>query len=105
MLKKMKKGQTALEYVILLIVVIGSFIAIQSYLKRGLQGRWRDAVDGLGEQYDPRVADTSIQHTISSTASTSIMAVNVDGVYSTKRTDRSSSTETKTGETTVGGTY
>lgn len=104
MLKGMKKGQTAIEYVVLIIIVIGSFIAIQNYVKRGVQGRWRDAVDGLGDQYDPRYANTSIRHTLISTTNTQILAVDdVDGSgYWTQRTDDSTMTESKTGSTTVG---
>jgi len=102
MLNKMKKGQTTIEYILLLVIVIGSFIAIQNYLKRGMQGRWRDAVDTLGDQYDPRYANTSILHTLDSTTQTDIIALEgVDGYY-THRTDVTSSTETKTGSTTVG---
>lgn len=102
MFKKMKKGQTTLEYVLLLTIVIGAFLAIQNYLKRGVQGRWRDAVDSLGDQYDPQTADTSIQYTLSSSTNTTIVALNTDGGYWTKRTDESSSTDRKTGTTTIG---
>jgi len=102
MLKKMKKGQTAIEYAVLLIVVIGSFVAIQNYLKRGLQGRWRDSVDSLGDQYDPRTADTAIVHTLSSTTQTEILALDTGTGYFTQRTDATTSTETKAGSTTVG---
>ena len=102
MLKKMKKGQTALEYVVLLIIVIGSFVGIQNYLKRGLQGRWRDSVDSLGEQYDPRTAVSDITHTLTSTTNTSIISLDTLGGYWTKRTDRTSSSESKTGNITIG---
>ena len=102
MLKKMKKGQTALEYTLLLIIVIGSFVGIQNYLKRGLQGRWRDSVDSLGEQYDPRTAVSNITHTLISTTNTSIISLNTLGGYWTKRTDRTSSSESTTGTTTIG---
>lgn len=102
MFKKMKKGQTTLEYVILLTIVIGAFLAIQNYLKRGVQGRWRDAVDSLGDQYDPQTADTAIQYTLSSSTNTTILALNTEGGYWTKRTDESSSTDRKTGTTTIG---
>lgn len=102
MLKKMKKGQTTIEYAMLLVIVIGSFIAIQNYLKRGVQGRWQDAVDTLGDQYDPRYADTSIEHTLNSTTQTQIMALDEGDGYWTRREDETSSTETKTGYTAVG---
>ena len=102
MIKKRKKGQTAIEYVVLMVAVIGSFVAIQTYLKRGVQGRWRDAVDSLGDQYDPQTAITSIEHTLDSTTKTEIIALDTGGGYWTKRTDNSVSTERKEGTTTVG---
>jgi len=102
MLTKMKKGQTAIEYTVLLIVVIGSLLGIQNYLKRGLQGRWRDSVDSLGDQYDPRTADTAIAHTLSSTTQTEILALDAGSGYYTQRTDATTSSETKSGTTTVG---
>ena len=102
MLKKMKKGQTALEYTLLLIIVIGSFVGIQNYLKRGLQGRWRDSVDSLGEQYDPLTTVSDVMHTLTSTTNTFISTFNTLGGYWTKRTDRTSSSESKTGNITIG---
>ena len=102
MLKKMKKGQTALEYTLLLIIVMGSFVGIQNYLKRGLQGRWRASVDSLGEQYDPRTAVSNITHTLTSTTNSSIITFNAPGGYWTKRTDRTSSSESKMGNTIIG---
>ena len=55
-----KKGQSVLEYTVLLIVLMGAFIGIQNYMKRGVQGRWKASIDELGEQYDPRTADTNL---------------------------------------------
>ena len=102
MLRIMKKGQTTIEYAMLLIVVIGAFLTIQNYLKRGVQGRWRDAVDSLGDQYDPQTANTSIQHTLSSSTNTSIVALNTEGGFWSKRTDETFLTERKIGFTTIG---
>ena len=99
---KNKKGQSALEYAVLLIVLMGAFIGIQNYMKRGIQGRWKASVDELGDQYDPRTADTNIRETLSSSTNTSIIALNTLGGYWTKRTDVSSSAERKTGYTSIG---
>ena len=75
---------------------------MQNYMKRGLQGRWRDAVDGLGDQYDPRRTITDIRHTLDSSTNTSIIALGAPGGYWTMRTDESFSVEKKVGTTTVG---
>jgi restriction endonuclease S subunit len=52
-----KKAQSTAEYVIVLGLIVGAVIAMQTYLKRGLQGRIRDAVDftdnqGAGLQFN-----------------------------------------------------
>lgn len=51
--KNSKKGQSILEYAILIVVVVGALIAMQWYMKGGYQGRIRSASDDLGEQYSP----------------------------------------------------
>ena len=100
--RRNKKGQSALEYALLLIVLMGAFIGIQNYMKRGVQGRWKASVDELGDQYDPRTADTNLRQTLSSSTNTQIIALNTFGGYWTHRTDVSVSTEQKTGYTSVG---
>lgn len=46
-----KKAQSTLEYAVLIIIVIGALLSIQQYLKRGIQGRLRQASDDIGDQY------------------------------------------------------
>lgn len=40
-----KKGQSTAEYAILIGLVIATAVAVQTYVKRGLQGRFKDSVD------------------------------------------------------------
>jgi hypothetical protein len=40
-----RKGQSTAEYAIVFGLVVAAAIAMQTYVKRGLQGRVRDAVD------------------------------------------------------------
>jgi uncharacterized protein (UPF0333 family) len=47
-----KKGQSTLEYVILVGFVIAALIAMAIYMKRGVQGKLRESTDQIGEQYD-----------------------------------------------------
>ncbi len=49
--KKRKKGQSTLEYAILIIIIIGALLSIQVYIKRGVQGRLKQAADDIGQQY------------------------------------------------------
>ena len=50
LLRKMK-GQSTLEYAILIIIIIGALLSIQVYIKRGVQGRLKQATDDVGEQF------------------------------------------------------
>lgn len=59
-LLKKKRGQSTLEYAILVVIVIMALIAIQAYLKRGIQGRMRDSADQIGEQFSPEFTEYNI---------------------------------------------
>lgn len=56
-----KKAQSTAEYVIILGLVVGAVIAMQTFVKRGLQGRVKDATNYVGDtgavftgnQYEP----------------------------------------------------
>jgi len=48
-----KKGQSTLEYAVLVVVIIGALIAMQIYVKRGVQGKLRESTDSVGEQFSP----------------------------------------------------
>ena len=64
-LRKMK-GQSTLEYAVLIIIVIGALLSIQMYIKRGIQGRLRSAADDIGDQYDPGNVNYRVHTTVSS---------------------------------------
>ncbi len=67
MLRKIR-GQSILEYAMIIAVVVGALLAIQIYMKRGLQGRLRESSDQIGEQFD---ADkTEINRTTTHTGTT-----------------------------------
>ena len=46
-----RRGQSTLEYAVIIAVVIAALIAIQTYVKRGVQGKLRSSVDSIGQQY------------------------------------------------------
>jgi hypothetical protein len=48
-----RRGQSTLEYAIIIAVVVGALLAMQHYVKRGVQGRYKSASDDMGEQFDP----------------------------------------------------
>ncbi len=51
--KRRKKGQSTLEYAVLIIIIIGALLSIQVYIKRGIQGRLKGAADDIGDQFSP----------------------------------------------------
>jgi uncharacterized protein (UPF0333 family) len=48
-----RKGQSTLEYALIIAVVVGGLLLMQYYVKRGYAGRLKSASDEMGEQYDP----------------------------------------------------
>ena len=98
-----RTGQSTLEFTILIIIIIGVFLAASDYVKRGIQGRWKSAVDDLGDQYDPRTANTLLNSTLISNSDMRISTLNAtDGGVVTFRNDTSESLEVKQGSVVVG---
>ena len=52
MLRKIRKAQSTLEYAALIAVVVGALVAMQVYLKRGIEGKLRSNADDIGTQFD-----------------------------------------------------
>ncbi|RJP27418.1 MAG: class III signal peptide-containing protein [Candidatus Omnitrophota bacterium] len=63
-----KRGQSTLEYALIIAVIIAALIAMQTYFKRGLQGRLKQASDDVGEQFSSGASyyDYTTQTSISS---------------------------------------
>lgn len=59
MLLSQKKGQSTLEYALLIAAVVSGLLVMQMYVKRGMSGRVKSASDELGEQYDPTAFSAS----------------------------------------------
>jgi len=51
--KKYLKAQSVLEYAVVIGVITAALIAMQVYVKRGIQGGMRSSLDSVGEQYNP----------------------------------------------------
>ena len=97
-----KTGQSTLEYMVLVTIILGAFMVGGVYVKRGIQGRWKTVVDDLGDQYDPRVSNTVLNYTLNSNAEVQIITLNdVNGVW-TNRLDTSDSLEVKQGAVRIG---
>ncbi len=104
-MKICRRGQSVLEFTVLLIIVIGAFIAMQLYVKRGIQGRWKSTIDDFGEQYDPRLTNSNVIQTMSGNSATQIQTIKGVGGYWTQRSDASNSITTIRGNTSVADVY
>jgi Flp pilus assembly pilin Flp len=63
-----KRGQSTLEYAILIVIIIAALLSIQVYIKRGVQGRFKSATDDIGDQFSPGI--TTENNTVTTTSST-----------------------------------
>jgi hypothetical protein len=48
-----RKGQSTLEYAIVVAIIVGGLLAMQFYVKRGWEGKLKSAADDMGEQFEP----------------------------------------------------
>jgi Flp pilus assembly pilin Flp len=91
-----KKGQTIQEYVILLALVATAFIAMQAYMKRGVQGRLRDLANQISsKQYEPNdtTSQTGIKRSGSSTEKEHLGTYTNQGSDTTKTNYESTTVE------------
>ncbi|MDD5281737.1 MAG: hypothetical protein PHC37_02585 [Candidatus Omnitrophica bacterium] len=91
-----KRGQTLQEYVILLALVTTAFIAMQAYMKRGVQGRLRDLANQISsKQYEPNdtTSQTGITRSGSSTEKEHLGTYTNQGSDTTKTNYESTTVE------------
>lgn len=88
-----RKGQSTLEYAILVLIVIVALLAMQTYMKRGLQGRMRESTDNIGEAYSPGYTTSAITTTSTSTGNEKITG----GAAPTQRTTLTNRQDDKLG--------
>ena len=48
-----KRAQSTLEYAVVIAIIAAALIAMQVYIKRGIQGRMKQASDDVGSQFSP----------------------------------------------------
>ncbi|MBU4251672.1 MAG: hypothetical protein KKC39_01970 [Candidatus Omnitrophica bacterium] len=107
-------AQSTLEYAMVVACVVAALLGMQFYLRRGVQGKLRQAGDELGEQYTPLNVESKI---ITETTSTtgiiqSLVPLDKDGkplldqyglpVYGMKTEASIDETTQKSGKETLG---
>jgi len=63
-----KKAQSTLEYAIIVIIIVGALLALQTYMKRGIQGKLKSSADDIGDQYSPD--NTKVAKIVSTSSNT-----------------------------------
>ena len=95
MLRKIK-GQSTLEYAMIIAVVVGALFAIQIYMRRGVQGKLREATDDIGGQYSAgNVTSKFTTEQVGSLTTTDKFGTAILGQGGSRR-EASSTVETKT---------
>ena len=100
-IRRPKKAQTTIEYSFLIVIIIGALIAMNLYFKRGIQGRWKQAIDGLGDQYDPGHMLTEMRYVLDSNSETFVWTNQVNGGFVSMRRDIVNSVDSRSGYTGV----
>ena len=77
-----RRGQSTLEYAILIVVIVAGLIIMQGYVKRAMQGRLRSSSDDIGEQFSPG----SLSGSLTTTTSRSYTENKLDGTTTTETT-------------------
>jgi len=63
-------AQSTLEYAVVVACVVAALLGMQFYIRRGIQGKLRQAGDEIGEQYTPLNVESKI--TTETTSNTTI---------------------------------
>lgn len=60
--RKRKKGQSVIEYLVVIIFLLSTFLVFQKYIVRAISGRWKNVGDswGYGRVYDPEKTEQCI---------------------------------------------
>ncbi len=90
------KGQSTLEYAVMIAVIGAGLVLLSGYVRKGYQGRLRAQADNLGEQYDPKTSD--YQYVVTSNPVTVSSTVSEEGDI---RTERAGGGTTVTTDTTI----
>ena len=61
-----RKGQSTVEYAVLIVVVIAALLAMSIFMKRGVMGKARESTDQIGEQFTPLTTSNDYTRTFTS---------------------------------------
>ena len=80
----MRKGQSTLEYAVVIACIVGALLSMQVYIKRAVSGKLRSAADDIGQQYDPgNTTSTGMTTSVSSDVTTEVWTETEEDVVKT----------------------
>lgn len=88
-----KKGQSTLEYGVVIAIIVAGLIAMQAYIKRGVQGRLKQASDDIGEQFSPGYTTGTYTTRTSVASNEAIVPTQVGNVWVSTTTTDSNQTQ------------
>lgn len=96
-----QKAQSTLEYAMIIAIVAGGLIAMQIYMKRGIEGKVKESADSIGQQFD--AGNTEITFTTNrSGTSVQETTTGITKVYSGDSGKGTAETSTSYGTEAVG---
>ncbi len=73
-----RNAQSTIEYAAVIVFLTAALVAMQIYIKRGFQGRLKEAADELGEQYSAKTTTSMIAQNIITFAEIKVRPILVD---------------------------
>jgi len=70
-MSRSRRAQSTLEYALVIAAIIGALLAINAYMKKGVQGRLKESTDQIGKQFDASGNYTNAWQAVSSGTTTS----------------------------------
>lgn len=99
----MFKAQTSLEFAMVVVCVALALVAMQVYIKQGIQGRLRTQADQLGQQYEPRKTTSDMTLEISGHTIANVWTNQLNDIsYTTVNTLVDYETEHRYGSESIG---
>ena len=98
-----KRGQSTLEYVIIIVAIVLAFLFMQTYIRRAVSGRLKTAADDVGFQFS--TANTATFNLTTTRDSKYTETGTTVGDTYTVTTDFTKDITNRTGNESITGTY
>jgi hypothetical protein len=98
----MQKAQSTLEVTVVLAIFIAALLSMATYIKRGMQGNYRNSADELGSQYEPENTTADRTYSEFSSSITDSETVEDAGKLKTTTNSNENNASTRSGWEEVG---